>query len=538
MGNVDFACVADSPVDCGIVVTADGRFVRNIVTVTASLAPDPVAERLISGTTVASEDDEDNSVRFHPPDEDTESTDKVSAYVREVGVSADYEVTVSRSTGDTVNVGTYAGTLGNRPEEHDEITASNVNLKAEAAPAAASGWSMADLDGPRGVDTVSEFESSVLPEGKRRTQAWVVEDAGLPGGRGISLDLYTNAKPTGTTASAAEIFSGDAETDVTDALSDDGIRLVTDLRDDRTRTDHIIRRYAAQLEIQAESNERALGVAEADDNVDENKRIRLGNRTAVPGGSALGSVPQEDTYQPGALSRDRDTGTPAWFHGMPGQVVCGIPSGETEGDCGQDTYPVATSPDRVLVRSSGGPTFIADDGDHECRVPDADRVSIGVWSVRPASRATEGDVRMGAVHGSDPFTYSTATLDGEAEFDFDGRTVSGSITDFKLDGADDAENWAFTLTEGSIAALAENDGLDPSGPGDVMGIGGPTGVLGGVGSLMEGRPDMRLFLPQAENMAKPETVAGMFFAEQRRNRAIHDPSPIGASAAGPKPADE
>ena len=329
IGNVRFDCDADSPEPgCVVGVTADGKFESNTVFVTASLVPAPRTDRLLSGTIDLNPTAGDVAV-VHFPRTQTAGGDanNVSVYIREDGATADYKVTATSLNDPLAGAAAaertarlHAGTPDDRPDGYAGFTGP-LDFKVEAAPGTATGWSVASLDGLPGVGTVTDFGGSNLPEGERWTKAWTVEGADLGGGRRIGLDVYTNTKPTATTRKVNDVFPDAADRGaVTRALSNAGFQLVygqgantaTALAGTaRLRgqpTDFIPWQWARQLEIDAEAD--VPGSA----NVDESERVRL---TDLP----LGLLDPSYRYWGDALD-STPTGTPAWFYGIPGSLVC------------------------------------------------------------------------------------------------------------------------------------------------------------------------------------------------------------------------
>ena len=618
IGNVRFACDADSPdaAACTVAFVLDDdsnvQFRRNVVLVTATLISDPLAERLLIATTNTSTTGAVSAYAY-PEDGGDNSTGKLTTYIREMGTSNAYTVTVSVD-GDPLGGADrnknlyrfYAGKTDDRPDGHAELTALT-DLKVEASTGLVTGWSLASLDGVDGVRTVTAFGAgnSELPEGERWTKSWMVEDGALPGGRVIDLDAYTNRKRTTTTgttdaaAFAAAFPDAVDRTAVTGALSDDGYQLVSGAANGAIGTapdgdpdDKIPARFAYQLEIDAESDQTVST------GVDESKRIRVSD---IPSGQTVAA----NQYQLSALSTTSG-GTPAWFYGIPGRVVCG----GTPTDCG-DT--IIARPDRdqggdppgfYFYRNSaagatGGLRFHANAGEHEFYVPDADWVSIGVWAVRPAAGAMVADVQMGAfVHGGQPWDFGNGTTgvtnahraaagkvdyvgdavgryaeqdgdaaavtgrftattnltfdlawDDTAASDTDSGGLSGRITEFRLDGKDDAENWRLTLANTNAEQLfrsapllsgtcGANTGVSIGGTGTC----GSAGILAGVadGTVMQGRLNARAFGPAyvagTATTHTPTAIAGTFLAEPGVVRSNHDLSLVGAFLAGRKPA--
>ena len=607
IGNVSFLCDADSPEPgCVVGVTADGKFESNTVFVTASLVTALRTERLLSGTVETNPTTVDDVAVVHFPRTQIAGGDanNVSVYIRESGASADYKMTAT-SLGDpfgsvaaadrTANQWRlHAGTPDDRPEGYERFTGPP-DFKVEAAPGTATGWSIASLDGLPGVRTVTDFGGSNLPEGERWTKAWTVEGADLGGGRGISLDVHTNTKPTATTRKVNDVFPDAADRGaVTRALSNAGFQLVY-RQAANTNTaaalagtarllgqpsDVIPWHWARQLEIDAEDD------VPASTNVDESERVRL---TDLPWGG-LGPI---SWYRAEALDTT-PTGTPAWFYGIPGSLVCNNLGGlhgnsrvcGAAAPGGGGIWRTTSGGGRIYVQRSKGLTFKAAAGSHEFYVPDADWVSIGVWSVGPESGGTAADVQMGAfVRGSMPWNYADADIDytdaPKAEYQGDayGRyaqrdgdnqvgsgkftatvnlafalgasaeagRLSGDITGFRLDGAEDPENWRLRLpATHSFRLFHDAAGSPPScGANLVLGAGGTgCGNLGGLegladGFLLEGKMNARAFGPSATADANqtPGAIAGTFFAEQSQTEGrSNDLSLIGAFLAGRMPA--
>ena len=614
IGNVRFACDADSPdaAACTVAFVLDDdsnvQFRRNVVLVTATLISDPLAERLLIATTNTSTTGAVSAYAY-PEDGGDNSTGKLTTYIREMGTSNAYTVTVSVD-GDPLGGADrnknlyrfYAGKTDDRPDGHAELTALT-DLKVEASTGLVTGWSLASLDGVDGVRTVTAFGAgnSELPEGERWTKSWMVEGEALPGGRVIDLDAYTNRKKTRTVGKTDddvdEAFSNaDDRAAVKGALSSNGYQLVSGdgavgTAPDGDTADQIPPRFAYQLEIDAESD---VTISTA---VDESKRIRVSD---IPDGNTVVA----NRYMLSALSTTSG-GTPAWFYGIPGRVVCG----GTQTDCGDEiiaspeNLPNADPPGQFYYRNSaaganGGLRFHANDGEHEFYVPDADWVSIGVWAVRPAAGAMVGDVQMGAfVHGGQPWNFGDGTTgvtnaqraaagkvdyvgdavgryaerdgdaaavtgrftattnlmfdlawDDTAASDTDSGGLSGSITEFRLDGKDDAENWRLTLANTNAEQLfrsapllsgtcGANTGVSIGGSGTC----GSAGLLAGVadGTVMQGRLNARAFGPYVAGTATthtPTAIAGTFLAEPGVVRSNHDLSLVGAFLAGRKPA--
>ena len=371
-------------------------------------------------------------------------------------------------------------------------------------------------------------------------------DGELPGGRMLDMDVYTNHRTT-TTSTVNDAFSNAMDrTAVTGALSAGGFQLIYP-NDDATGTlsggltDRIPHRYAFQLEIDAEANAGATSV-------DESKRVRVSD---IADGASDSTI----FYDPDALGTT-DAGTPAWFYGIPGRVVCG----GTPVDCGdtllaQPNQPRTGGlpPGQWFYQGSGGLTFHADDPgaeSHEFYVEDTDWVVIGAWAVRPEVNPAVADVRMGAFFlGPISYRYGSnqdikaeyagdaiglyAERDGDAAavsgkfkaavnltFDQPNNHIGGSITDFRLDGADEAENWRLTLTTTDANHLLQ----------------GRRGFLGGVadGTVLDGHVYMRSYGPQNPSTVdgrSPTALAGSFFVEPG-SVTDHDLSLVGAFLAG------
>ena len=316
-------------------------------------------------------------------------------------------------------------------------------------------------------------------------------------------------------------------------------------------------------------------------NVDESKRIRLSDRSELPDDQPSGGS-TDNQYR---LSQLTPAGTPAWFYGIPGKVVCdGNPASCGNAriqywGAGDGTYFVVGTPRSNL-------TFKADAGEHEFYVPDTDWVSIGVWSVAPESGGTAADVQMGAfVHGSMPWNYSNSVLAftedttvryaGDAvgryaqrdaddqvvsgkfkakanltfafdSSDRDDDRLSGSFTGFRLEGKDEDENWRLRLpttqsykllydVAGSSPACGDNLALDSSTCGTLAGLDGLADGL-----TMVGRMNARAFGPAAtaaDPDLTPGAIAGTFFAEQNTSAGrTNDLSLMGAFLADRQPA--
>ena len=581
IGNVRFDCDSDSPEDCEITVTADGRFESNTVLVTASLVLAPRTERLLSGTVAINPTAGDVAVVHFPRNQVTpaaaaayrpfnnraanagEEPNHVSVYIRESGApdTTDYKVTATslgNPVGSTADIiasrwRPYAGTPDARPEGYARFTGPP-DFRIEAAPGTSTGWSIASLDGFPGVETDTTFVGAAEPW----TKSWTVDGADLGGGRRISLDVYTDAEPTRTTSDVNTGIPYPQDIDAADrnglsldrdavsgALSDDGFPLLYDgdgaypdppvsYQDNRMPA-----RFVRQLEIEAGAGKDVV----ASTNVDESKRVRL---SELPG-----------DYKLSALT---PAGTPAWFYGIPGKIICG--GNPRSCGSGEDSFRISGLEVLAMIANSAvrtnGMIFKADAGEHEFYVPDADWVSIGVWSVAPESGGTAADVQMGAfVHGRLPWDYTRAVYTGGPKADYEGGAVgryaqtdadnrvgsgkfkatvnlsfalgasadagrlSGDITDFRLDGAEDPENWRLQLPETNSRRLLHAAAGSPPSCGANLALGAGCSTLGRLlgladGITMTGRMNARAFGPAATADANqtPGTIAGTFFAEQ------------------------
>ena len=589
IGNVRFNCNADAPEPgCVVTVTSDGRFRSNTVFVTASLVPAPTTDRLLSGT-VGTVGEGDVAV-IHSSSARAaagEDPNNVAVYIREAtGGTTDYKVTatlrdpfviagVAAADRGANQWRLYAGTPNARPGGHDGVTAAD--FKVETAPGTSTGWSITSLDGFSGVETNTTFGAD-----EPWTKSWTVDGADLGDSRRISIDVYTDAEPTKTTTNVNEAFSDARDrAAVTAALTNAGFPLLYDIGGYPAAydpsTDNVLPvRFAYQLEIDAETDSTISA------NVDEGKRIRLSDRSELPDDDPDSSA--NNQYH---LSQLTPAGTPAWFYGIPGNVVCGGSPASCGNariqywGAGSGTYFVVGTPRASL-------TFQADDGDHEFYVPDTDWVSIGVWSVEPASDGTAANVQMGAfVHGSMPWNYGNSALaftedttvryagdavgryaqrDGNDQvesgkfaatvnlaFAFDGGSardddrLSGSITGFRLAGKDEDENWRLRLPTTSSYKLLHDEpaGSAPCGTTNLVGGTGACGNLAGLDGLadgftMVGRMNARAFGPDAtadDPDLTPGAIAGTFFAEQNTSAGrTNDLSLIGAFLADRQPA--